>query len=76
MKRISFATPEELLEHCRKEAVELVVEYTDQEKKQRQIRLSAESLQLDALNECFAQKNVMAYYRKDGIFYEIVAKWG
>jgi hypothetical protein len=75
MKRIVFESPEELLAHCRREAVDLVIEYVDQEKKQRQIRLAAEALDLETLRQSFAQQQVMAYYRKDGIFYEIVAKW-
>lgn len=75
MKRISFGTPDELLAHCQNEAIDLIVEYTDEEKKQRQARLSSAELQLPTLIQLFSNQNVMAYYRKDGIFYEINAKW-
>lgn len=73
MKRISFATPEELRQHCLQEEISLVVEYRDEQNKQRQLILQGETL--DRLQEVFGYPGVTAYYRKDGTFYEVVAKW-
>ncbi len=73
MKRISFASAEELIAHCRQENVALVVEYQDENNRQRQVTLAEDTL---ADVEAYLRKpNAMAYYRKDGIFYEIVAAW-
>lgn len=75
MKRIPFDTPGALLVHCRQENVDLVVESTDTEKKQRQARIAAADLNAEQIVALFSQEKVMAYYRKDGIFFEIIAKW-
>jgi hypothetical protein len=73
MKRISFATPEELRQHCLREEISLVVEYRDEQNKQRQVVLAGD--RLAELEAYFAMPNAQAYYRKDGIFFEIVATW-
>jgi hypothetical protein len=73
VKRIPFATPEELRQHCLREEISLVVEYRDEQNKQRQVILQGEKLA--GLEEVFGYPGVMAYYRKDGIFYEVVAGW-
>ncbi|MFY0543338.1 hypothetical protein [Brevibacillus sp. H7] len=73
MKRIAFATPEELTEHCLREEISLVIEYRDEHNKQRQVVLQGE--ELNELEEYFRYSGVTAYYRKDGIFYEIKAEW-
>lgn len=73
MKRITFATPEELIQHCRKEEISLVVEYRDEANKQRQVILSGERLREAETYMNLAKSE--AYYRKDGIFFEVVAGW-
>lgn len=73
MKRITFATPEALLVHCVQEEVRLVVEYQDEQNKQQQLTLVGDGLA--QIEQLFTFSNVMAYYRKDGIFYEVVAAW-
>jgi hypothetical protein len=40
MKRVTFATPEELREHCLRENLSLVVEYRDEDNRQRQVVLA------------------------------------
>jgi hypothetical protein len=73
MKRITFATPEELMQHCLQEEVSLVVEYRDETNKQRQVVLAGERL---AEAEAYMGKaKSEAYYRKDGIFFEVIAGW-
>ncbi|WNC17051.1 hypothetical protein [Brevibacillus brevis] len=73
MKRIAFATPEELIQHCRKEEVGLVVEYRDETNKQRQVVLSGE--RLAEVETYMNSAKAEAYYRKDGIFFEVIAGW-
>jgi hypothetical protein len=73
MKRISFATPEELREYCLREEINLIVEYRDEQNKQRQVTLAGD--RLAELETCFAKPKAQAYFRKDGIFFEIVAAW-
>lgn len=75
MKRVPFASPDELLDHCRQEAVDLIIEYMDHDKKQRQVRLAAQEMTIEQLETYFAQQSVTAYYRKESIFFEVVAKW-
>jgi len=70
MKRIVFATPEELVEHCLQEEVSLVVEYRDESNKQRQVVLTSE--QLSQAPAYLSYDKSEAYYRKDGIFFEVV----
>jgi hypothetical protein len=73
MKRKLFATPEELRNYCQSEQISLIVEYRDEHKKQRQVVLQGDALA--QLETYFAMADVMAYYRQDGIFYEVVAAW-
>lgn len=73
MKRIAFATPDELIRHCQQEEVSLVVEYRDEDRKQRQVVLSAE--RLADVKTYIELPNAEAYYRKDGLFYEVIASW-
>lgn len=73
MKRIAFATPEELIEHCQKEEISLVIEYRDEANKQRQVILAGERLGEAAAY--LKQAKAEAYYRKDGIFFEVLAGW-
>ncbi|BAH43208.1 hypothetical protein BBR47_22310 [Brevibacillus brevis NBRC 100599] len=73
MKRITFTTPEELIQHCQSEAVSLVVEYRDDVNKQRQVILTGEQLAEAQTYLNFSKSE--AYYRKDGLFYEVIAGW-
>lgn len=73
MKRITFATPEELRQHCLQEEVSLVVEYRDETNKQRQVILAGE--RLVEVDSYIRQAKSEAYYRKDGIFFEVIAGW-
>lgn len=73
MKRITFATPEELMQHCLKEEVSLVVEYRDETNKQRQVVLTGD--RLAEADSYIRQAKAEAYYRKDGIFFEVIAGW-
>ncbi|MFG0216732.1 hypothetical protein ACFU8X_27115 [Brevibacillus porteri] len=73
MKRITFATPEELIQHCQLEDVSLVVEYRDDVNKQRQVTLTGEQLAEAQTYLNFSKSE--AYYRKDGLFYEVIAGW-
>lgn len=73
MKRISFATPDELIQHCQKEEVSLVIEYRDEANKQRQVVLAGDRLQEAATY--WEQAKAEAYYRKDGIFFEVIPGW-
>lgn len=73
MKRLNFATVDALIQHLREEQVTLVVEYRDEAGKQRQVTLTED--RVEEVGEWLAQAKAMAYYRKDGIFYEIVAEW-
>ncbi|EJL24409.1 hypothetical protein [Brevibacillus sp. BC25] len=73
MKRITFSTPEELIQHCQSEEVSLVVEYRDDVNKHRQVTLTGEQL-VEAQNYLNFSKSE-AYYRKDGLFYEVIAGW-
>ncbi|MGD8191632.1 hypothetical protein ACQCN2_16750 [Brevibacillus ginsengisoli] len=73
MKRLKFATVEALILHLREEQVNLVVEYRDEAGKQRQVTLTQD--RVEEVGELLTQSQAMAYYRKDGIFYEIVAEW-
>lgn len=73
MKRTVFATPEELIRHCLREGVSLVVEYRNEENKQRQVVLAGERL-AEVGNYLDAPK-AEAYYRKDGLFFEVIAGW-
>lgn len=73
MKRIVFATPEELIQHCENEQVSLVVEYRDEAGKQRQVVLGGE--RLPEAKTYIESPKAEAYYRKDGVFYEVVASW-
>ena len=73
MKRLKFATVEALVQHLREEQVNLVVEYRDESGKQRQFTLTPD--RVEEVGELLAQTQAMAYYRKDKIFYEIVAEW-
>lgn len=72
MKRIVFATPEELVEHCLREEVSLVVEYKDEANKQRQVVLAKE--QLSQAPVYLRYDKAEAYYRKDGIFFEVAVQ--
>jgi hypothetical protein len=73
MKRVTFATPEELREHCLRENLSLVVEYRDEDNRQRQVVLAGE--RLNELEAFIDRPKAEAYFRKDGIFYEVVAGW-
>lgn len=73
MKRITFTTPEELIQHCQLEEVSLVVEYRDDVNKQRQVILTGEQLAEAKTYLDFSKSE--AYYRKDGLFYEVIAGW-
>lgn len=73
MKRITFTTPEELVEHCQREDVNLVIEYRDAANKQRQVILAKDRLQEAVTYLSYAKAE--AYYRKDGIFFEVIAGW-
>jgi hypothetical protein len=73
MKKIVFATPEELIAHCQQEEVNLVIEYRDEENKQRQVILTGDRLSEAATYLGFAKRE--AYYRKDGIFFEVITSW-
>ncbi|GAB1532982.1 MULTISPECIES: hypothetical protein [Brevibacillus] len=73
MKRITFTTPEELIQHCQSEEVSLVVEYRDDVNKQRQVILTGEQLAEAQTYLNFSKSE--AYYRKDGLFYEVIAGW-
>lgn len=73
MKRVTFLTPEELVQHCQDEEVSLVIEYRDDENKQRQVILSGE--RLEEAGTYLNRSKPEAYYRKDGIFFEVVAGW-
>lgn len=73
MKRVRFADAQELRSFCTEAEVSLVVEFRDENKKQRQVILQGESL--DQVQDYVARPEAVAYYRKDGIFYEVVATW-
>ncbi len=73
VKRIAFAEPQALGDYCAQEAVTLVIEYRDEHGKQRQVTLAGESL--GELGSYFSKDDVMAYFRKEGIFYEVKAEW-
>ncbi|GED66439.1 hypothetical protein BRE01_01410 [Brevibacillus reuszeri] len=73
MKRVTFSTPEELVTHCENEEVSLVIEYRDDDNKQRQVILAGDHLQEAA--SYLSRPKPEAYYRKDGIFFEVVAGW-
>lgn len=73
MKRITFATPEELVEHCRREEVSLIIEYRDEANKQRQVVFAGE--RLEEAPAYLQQAKAEAYYRKEGIFFEVHAGW-
>ncbi|MED4581632.1 hypothetical protein P9578_02400 [Brevibacillus choshinensis] len=73
MKRITFAAPEELMQHCLNEEVSLVVEYRDETNKQRQVVLAGD--RLAEADTFIRQAKSEAYYRKDGIFFEVIAGW-
>ena len=73
MKRITFTTPDELVAHCLQEEVNLVIEYRDAANKQRQVILSGDRLQEAATYLDYNKPE--AYYRKDGIFFEVIAGW-
>ncbi|KGT72788.1 hypothetical protein MA20_48245 [Bradyrhizobium japonicum] len=73
MKRVQFAAAEELRSFCKQAEVQLVLEYRDVNGKQRQVILQENDL--DQVETYFTEPEVMAYYRKDGIFYEVVASW-
>lgn len=73
MKRLKFATVEDLIQHLQEEQVQLVVEYLDESRKQRQLTLTPDRSQ--EVGEWLAKPQAVAYYRKDGIFYEIIAEW-
>ncbi|GIO07142.1 hypothetical protein J31TS6_31700 [Brevibacillus reuszeri] len=73
MKRVTFLTPEELVAHCENEEVSLVIEYRDDDNKQRQVTLAGERLKEAA--EYLRRPKFEAYYRKDGIFFEVVVGW-
>jgi hypothetical protein len=73
MKRVTFATAEELRSYCQSEQLSLVIEYRDEQQKQRQVILQGDTLA--QLETYLALADAMAYYRKDGIFHEVVAAW-
>lgn len=73
MKRLAFATPEQLAEYCSGEHVTLIVEFTDEEGRQQQVTFQEDTLSL--AGEFLQKKNAMAYFRKEKLFYEIVAEW-
>ncbi|MGO0060759.1 hypothetical protein ACTID9_12230 [Brevibacillus fluminis] len=73
MKRLAFATPEELTAYCMAEEVALIIEYRDEQGKQRQVTLKGDAL--GDLAGYFGQRDVMAYFRKDKLFYEIKPEW-
>ncbi|WP_139489446.1 hypothetical protein [Brevibacillus dissolubilis] len=73
MKRITFAAPEEVADYCREEDVILVVEYQDENGRQRQVKLAPDQLQ--DLGVYWEKPGTMAYFKKEKIFYEIVAGW-
>ncbi|MFD2371979.1 hypothetical protein ACFSO0_18795 [Brevibacillus sp. GCM10020057] len=73
MKRIAFATPDELIRHCLHEKVSLVVEYRDEDNKQRQVILAGE--RLADVPKYIGLPKAEAYYRKGGLFFEVIAGW-
>lgn len=73
MKRLAFATPGEMTNYCLQEGVALIIEYNDEQGKQRQVTLKGDDLHEAATY--FHEKQVMAYFRKDKIFYEIKPEW-
>lgn len=70
MKRLKFATVEQLIQHLIEEQVQLIVEYRDEDRKQKQITVTQERVQ--EVGEWLSKPSAMGYYRKDGIFYEII----
>ena len=73
MKRLKFVSAEECIQHLLDEQVHLIVEYRDEDRKQKQITLTEERIQ--EVGEYLLKPGAMGYYRKDGIFYEILAEW-
>ncbi len=73
MKRLLFDTVEELIKHLQEEQVNLLVEYRDEARKQKQLTLTSD--RYEEVGEWLAKTGAAAYYRKDGVFYEIVPKW-
>lgn len=73
MKRLAFATPDELIDYCQQEEVALIIEYRDAQRKQRQVTLKGEALR--DIAAYFREEQVMAYFRKEKLFYEIKAEW-
>ncbi|QQE72964.1 hypothetical protein KDJ56_13520 [Brevibacillus composti] len=73
MKRVTFASLEELKVHCQEHELSLVIEYQDEVKKQRQVVLAGERL-TDA-DTYLGMPGAMAYYRRDGVFYEVIPAW-
>jgi hypothetical protein len=73
MKRVTFATPEVLREHCLRENLSLIVEYRDEENRQRQVVLEGE--RLNELETYINRPKAVAYFRSAGIFHEVVAGW-
>jgi hypothetical protein len=73
MKRISFSSPEELAEHCKNEETSLIVEFKDDAGRQQQVTLSPQ--ESERIKEYMDKPESMAYFRKDGIFFEVVPDW-
>lgn len=73
MKRLKFASVDECIQHLIEEQVQLVVEYRDEDRKQKQITLTQELIK--EVGEYLSKPGAMGYYRKDGIFFEIIAEW-
>ncbi|EMT53814.1 MULTISPECIES: hypothetical protein [Brevibacillus] len=73
MKRVTFASAQELKEYCLEQELSLVVEYRDDQNKQRQVILSGE--RLEEAGMYLDRPKAEAYFRKDGVFHEVIAGW-
>lgn len=73
MKRLKFTSVGDCIQHLVEEQVQLIVEYRDEDRKQKQITLTQE--RIEEVGDYLSKPGAMGYYRKDGIFYEIIAEW-
>ncbi|MGC5327037.1 hypothetical protein [Brevibacillus sp. SYSU BS000544] len=72
MKRLKFASVEDCIQHLIEEQVQLILEYKDEDRKQKQVTLTQERIR--EVGEYLSKPGALGYYRKDGIFYEIIAE--
>lgn len=73
MKRMKFSTPEELEQYCLSTDLSLVVEFKDEHNKQRQVTLQKDALK--QAKDLLKHSTASAYFRHEGMFYEVVAEW-